>query len=469
MKILKIIFFAALVIAFFSSCQKEYSVEVGGGNSSGTWEFQESTVQYKGNIDSAVIEDIGGGIKILKLAGKELTGQPNFSIRLFAIDSFVVGSYRASIAESEFKYFTLVKTIFEADFLNGEFIVSITSLSNNRIEGTFAGQAVDSSGSATQITLGKFSSSIDLSNNGGGGGGTTAVGTLGAVAGTCTPVSVEGDYIQGTSLSASNTAQVEVNITTIGTYTITTNIVNGVSFSATGTFSVTGMQNVILNGAGTPVNAGNHSFTVTFGASTCIFPVTFLPGTPVNTNYFPTTTNSSWAYGLQGGSSTDSVLVTVLPITPTFNGNVYAALSADAIPPSSTRDTSYFRKSGSDYFEYIDPSNIFLFDNSTPEEYIFLKDNVDAGTTFQSPDFTGTISGFPATAYIRMTIIEKGVSVTIGTLTFNDVIKVKYEYFLSIVPGTAATEERWFAPDVGLIHDNIDDKDIFNIGRYTVF
>ncbi len=68
-----------------------------------------------------------------------------------------------------------------------------------------------------------------------------------------------------------------------------------------------------------------------------------------------------------------------------------------------------------------------------------------------------------------MTIIEKGVAATVGTLNFSDVIKVRYEYFLSILPGTAATEERWFARDVGLIHDNIDNTDIFNIGRYTVF
>jgi hypothetical protein len=159
----------------------------------------------------------------------------------------------------------------------------------------------------------------------------------------------------------------------------------------------------------------------------------------------------------------------VLPVTGTFDGNVYAALSADAIPPSGFPDTSYFRKSGNDYFEYIDPSNIFPFDDASAKEYIFLKDNLDAGATFQSPDFTGTISGIPATAYIKMTIIEKGVSATVGTLDFNDVIKVKYEYFISILPGPAATEERWFARDVGLIHDNIDNTDIFDIGRYTVF
>ncbi len=119
-----------------------------------------------------------------------------------------------------------------------------------------------------------------------------------------------------------------------------------------------------------------------------------------------------------------------------------AALDADALPPSGFPDTSYFRKSGSDYFEYMDPSNIFPFDDSNPQEYIFLKDNVAAGTTFQSPNFTGTVLGIPATAYIKMTIIEKGVAATVGTLNFSDVIKVKYEYFISTIPGTV-TEERW--------------------------
>ncbi len=468
MKILRIILCATLVIAFFNSCQKEYSIEAGNPVLSGTWQFQESTVQYNGNIDSAVIDNTGGA-KHLKLEGKELAGQQTFSINLFTPDSFVVGSYRASLAQSEFDYFNLIETIFKADFLTGEFVVDITTLSNNLIEGTFAGQAIDSSGNPTQITHGKFSSNIDLSNNSGGGGGTPAVGTLGADAGICTPVTPEGTYTQGTSLSSLNTVQVQVNITTPGTYAITTNQVNGVSFSNAGAFADTGVQNVVLIGAGTPVDAGDHTFTVTFGSGNCVFPITFLPGTQIDADYFPTTANSNWAYGLEGGTDEDSLLVTALGTTFTIDGNVYTGLITDLIPPSGEPDTAFFRKSGNDYFEYIDPAGIFPFDESNPVEYIFLKDNVNAGTSFQSPDFTGTVDSVPATAYIKMTIIEKGVVATVGTSTFNNVIKVKYEYFISLFPaGAAATEERWFAPNVGLIYINIDNTNVFNIGRYSV-
>ena len=53
------------------------------------------------------------------------------------------------------------------------------------------------------------------------------------------------------------------------------------------------------------------------------------------------------------------------------------------------------------------------------------------GTTWISPNINGTIGGVPFTAFIKMTILAKAVPVTIGTFNFPDVIKVKYEYFIT--------------------------------------
>jgi len=103
-------------------------------------------------------------------------------------------------------------------------------------------------------------------------------------------------------------------------------------------------------------------------------------------------------------------------------------------------------------------------------EYTFLKDYVAAGNTFRSADFTGTVSGIPITVYIQTTITQKSVSATIGSETFNDVIKVTYEYYEASSPGTpAVTEEKWFAKGVGLIYY---DSDFYGgtiqIGRHNV-
>jgi hypothetical protein len=469
MKILKFVFFSFLVIVSIASCKKEYSLENGNLiQSAGTWSFQEGGSQYTGNVDSSFIED-AGGTKILTIEGKSSGGGENFSIALFSTGSFQVGTYLASLSEVEFDYSTTAKTIYEGDFLTGEFTVTITSLSNNIISGTFSGSVEDSTGNTKQITLGTFTSSIDLGNNGGGTGG--AEGTLGVSAGACTPVNITGTYTQGIALS-SNTVEVEVNITTPGTFTIATNTVNGVYFIKSGTFTSRGVQSVILDGAGTPVNSGTQNFTVTFGASNCTFPINFLPGTPPPDDYFPTTVNSNWTYGLQSGTVDDSALITAVPYAPTIAGNVYSTFTADDLAPSGFPDSFYYRKSAGSYYEYIDLNNYFTLDQPAKGEYVFLKDNVGPGTSFDSPNFTVISSGISATLYIKTTITEKAVSATIGGVTFPDVIKVQYGYFIAEQSTTTPqfTEEKWFAKNVGLVYYNsFFLGDVLQVGKYTVF
>jgi len=468
MKILKISLLLSLVIAFFSSCQKEYSLEEGNPNAGGTWQFEQNSVKYNGNIDSASIKNFGG-TKVLTLVGKSLDGQQEFLMELFATDSFKIGSYTSSSSQSQFNYSTSAKTIFNQDFLGGSFTVNIVSLSNNSIVGTFSGQVVDSTGNITQITLGTFISAINLSNNG-GTGGSTAAGTLGATAGACTPATLAGTYVQGKIFNDSNTVQIQVNVTTPGTYSIATTPNNGVTFSNAGTFAAIGLQNIILKGTGTPVDSGAQNFTVTFGTSTCTFSITFLPGVLPTLDYFPTTVSSTWAYGLEGGTTADSSLTTVLPNAYSFGSNQYVGFANDDIPPSGFPDTAYYRKASGDYFQYIDLANYFQFDNPVTGEFIFLKDNVAAGTSFQSQNFTGTVGGVPITGYVQVTITETGVAATVGSLNFPDVIKVTYSYFYSLTPGVpVASEEKWFAKGIGMVYYNDIFGDVFNIGRYTVF
>jgi len=85
-----------------------------------------------------------------------------------------------------------------------------------------------------------------------------------------------GTYIVGTALTAANTAVINVNVTSPGIYNISTTTVNGISFSATGTFNITGPQQVTLNGTGTPTAAGTFNYPVSGGGNTCSFPVTIL-------------------------------------------------------------------------------------------------------------------------------------------------------------------------------------------------
>ena len=265
--------------------------------------------------------------------------------------------------------------------------------------------------------------------------------------------------------------QIQVNVATPGGYNISTNTGNGVSFSKSGAFTATGVQTIILTGSGTPVNAGLQNFTVTFGTSICTFRYYFFSCRPSG-DYFPLTLNSNWTYGLAGGTTADSIHTAVIGYSPTFGSNTYNTIAAYDVPSTGAFDSAYYRKPGGDYYQYVDYSNIIPFDQPVTGEYIFLKDNVASGTTWQSPNITGTVGGTGIIVFIKMTILAKAVPVTIGTFNFPDVIKVKYEYFLSGAPAPLETDERWFASNVGEIHNSLSDgitTENNDIGNYQIF
>lgn len=583
MKTLKISCLIVLLSGLFYSCQKEYSLE-GIVTVAGTWQFNDASRLYEGNIDTAYITTTGT-TKTLNLIGRSTDGQQNFFLNLYATDSFTVGTYKASLFQTNFLYNTQAKTLYQADNFIGEFIVNITAIGNNSITGTFSGDSEDSTQTIRPITLGKFTSRINLSGNGTGGGGTgTAVGTLGSASGVCTPTSNTGTFTQGVTLTSANTAIVQVNVTTLGSYTISTNTVNGVSFSNTGTFTTLGAQNVVLNGTGTPVSSGNQTFTVTFGSSTCTFiinfaagqapatgtlggapgacasftpagtytqgialtsantvqvqanvatigaytistgtvngvsftasgtfattglqnltltgsgtpvasgaqnftvtfgsstctfSITFLPGTPPPTgDYFPTTTGSFWAFGNVSADPTDSFMISVPGGTKTIGGQSYTVFLYDDIPASGSPDSLFYRKGAGMYYENFNVESLIGVPGTPPNvEYKFLDENVAAGTSWQSPNFTVTDQGITYTLYIKMTLTAKSVSATSGVVTSNDVMKVKYEYFLTAPPAPPFlffTEERWFAKGIGLIYNSFDDgtgPEIYKVGRWRV-
>jgi hypothetical protein len=95
--------------------------------------------------------------------------------------------------------------------------------------------------------------------------------------GACTPGTANGTYTAGTPLVAGNTVTVQVNVTTAGAFNLTSNTINGYSFSFSGPLAV-GVQTVTLvNNGGTPGVAGTDAFLLnlnTTPASTCTFNVT---------------------------------------------------------------------------------------------------------------------------------------------------------------------------------------------------
>ena len=275
----------------------------------------------------------------------------------------------------------------------------------------------------------------------------------------CTGATPVGVYMAGTPLTAANTITLNVNVTTAGTWTVTTApAVNGIIFSGTGTFSTTGAQTIQLSASGTPIAAGAFTFTVTGATATCTFQTTVVPAAVPD--YFPRTTFSNWSYDYDGDSN-DSLLIYVIQPTVSKLGNTFNIfMYNDGILPADT--FGYYRRASADYFEYGDMSYGVL-DEPFRGEFIFLKDNQTVGATWNSAQFSGDYTdqgGTTGTITLRwkFTILQQNASVAVTpasgvTTNYANTIEVKQE--LEQLVGTTWTLigyfRNYFARDKGLV------------------
>lgn len=81
----------------------------------------------------------------------------------------------------------------------------------------------------------------------------------------CSSIVVNGRYLKGTPLTASNTIALNVTVTTAGSYNINTPLTNGIRFSASGDLTI-GTHTITLIGSGTPTV--NSDFPITINANT---------------------------------------------------------------------------------------------------------------------------------------------------------------------------------------------------------
>lgn len=94
----------------------------------------------------------------------------------------------------------------------------------------------------------------------------------------CKSAAVNGSFISGNDLGENDQVNVEVHFTAIGSYTITTDTVDGYYFRAEGNTKDTGIVSVKLSGHGKPLNPGSDQFHIVYGKSVCTVSVTVLNG-----------------------------------------------------------------------------------------------------------------------------------------------------------------------------------------------
>ncbi len=193
-----------------------------------------------------------------------------------------------------------------------------------------------------------------------------AVFTFTASGSNCSNSIVQGVYTIGTVIGVANTVSLEVNVTTIGKFAISTNTVNGYSFASSGSLNALGIQRITMTGKGTPYIAGTNSFVISAGTSSCSFSVTA-------TDY-PLNDNDHMLFGNPSAAS-----FTIDSINNYLMRKSYYALS-------------YSRDRGTPNWV-----SWHLFDNdlgTVPRQDDFRADNTLPPGWYRVPDYAYTGTGF---------------------------------------------------------------------------
>lgn len=250
--------------------------------------------------------------------------------------------------------------------------------------------------------------------------------TLQGSPGRCMDDSVHGSYIQSITLDTSDFVSISVNVQSPGNYSMFTDTINGYSFSAVGLFTVTGIQTVILAGAGIPANTGNNTFKLTASTSACSFPVTVIPVVQAKSKlHFPLTAGSYWVYVGEDPNDT---------ITRYVNGDTIIDGTSYIRVTEKTKfiSTDYFyHYNGTDYTEYgrVEVyTTLILFNPPVYGATLFLKESAGPNAYWESQVFTGKESFDDKTKYdfhSKFYCISNTGNKEVNGLGFRDVINMK--------------------------------------------
>ncbi|MGC4100633.1 hypothetical protein [Ferruginibacter sp.] len=353
------LFLAAILALFFISCQKEMSFE--GGGTIGSAEFT-----YDGAPAACTLPVISGTY----MAGINLSASNTVTLPVTVTKT---GTYAVSTASANGISFSGTGTF--------------TSLGSHTIVLTGSGKPVTDGlySFVPGVTGCSFTITVAAA-------APPAVFTYANTAGICTGPVVSGTYKAGTPLTAANTIVLSVTVTTAGSYSVSTNTANGVTFSGSGLLAL-GAQTITLTSTNTPSAAGSFDYTPTGG---CSFPIVYTPST-----------------GGGGGSGTNFLKCKIDGTLVNFNTNLQGiGVTVAGFPATFTVQGK-------------------ISDNSGPEEFWVAVQNPGAVNTGLYPNVTFTTildrgcivsyypTGFPNIYFGVSVLTSNDFSVTITSLTAN--------------------------------------------------
>lgn len=244
------------------------------------------------------------------------------------------------------------------------------------------------------FTINYGTSSCKINVNVAGTGTTNAVFILSGAPDTCTNFIVTGNYIAGQAVTPAEFLTLTVNVTTVGTYNLSSSNNDGLSFAGSGFFTNTGLQNVTLNAIGTPVGSGEKFYTILHSVG-CPFKVYVLAAN-ASAVFTYTAAGGNCTGATIGGTYTVGMALTATN-TATLNVNVTQVGNYNVSLPTVNGVT--FSATGN--FNTLGAQTIIFTGSGTPTTV--GNANFNAGCTFVVPVVSGTTNPPANDEYLPMT------------------------------------------------------------------
>lgn len=264
----------------------------------------------------------------------------------------------------------------------------------------------------------------------------TATGSLKDSTGACYSSTVSGTFYNGVTPGSDTCyVSVQVNVTSSGSYNISTDLQNGFKFADSGFFNTTGLQTILLKPIGTPILNIPTNFTYTFDTTACGFTVDVQdstgtglggdggggggggidPDSVANNSWkFTDSTISTTYTGIMPAGSTifSTLLANTLLISGTSN-NSDSVMLITLILPNPVIETGTYTTGGLNSFSFS---------------------SVSSGTTFYKADATTTEAiNVEITSYDAATKILKGKFSGQAVDSLGNTVDIRHGAFNSVV------------------------------------
>lgn len=309
-------------------------------------------------------------------------------------------------------------------------------------------------------------------------GGEFVLQSNGVMVGTYTNFQLDFTY---TDLETSNTYYSVDPINGVSNSELTITSIDFQSKHITGTFRFTGYR---LTGSTENPTTETREFSqgifknIPYGDGTVIIDPSD-PEEPSSEDYFPMAIGNTWIYDVTNEEEAGQIIINS---TETINGSLY--YKVNELPISVGSDIpegefpgldvrAHLRKNGTNYIQRFYAFIPEMMGGMIPQteiepfEVTFLKDNLDEGQSWTETisivthvEVFGMSQTLTATATFNSIIEQKGISLTVNGVTYEDVIKVRTTATVVSEEGTEVSEgQNWFAKDIGLIKSYSDDPE----------